>query len=101
MSEFYYRLREWTYCTFDDDGDYVTYRRTVVNVETFKVLRHTPKGAVISVSGEPRFICKNWTKQFACPTVEEAIVSYKARKEKQIAIYEARIRDVKEALTSL
>lgn len=39
----------------------------------------------------PRFQNFNWNKKFACPTLAEAFISYEARKNREIGIYQARI----------
>lgn len=89
----YYRLEEVSYSSCGVD----------IQVHAFKVLKHTPTGARIDdyryrASGKGRLISRNWRKQWACPTIDEAIKSFVARKTRQILIYEARIRAAKEAL---
>jgi hypothetical protein len=89
----YYRLEEVQYYAAGVE----------VQVGTYEVLKHTPTGARINdyrsrAHGKGRLISRNWNKQWACPTIDEAIKSFVARKTRQILIYEARIRTAKEAL---
>lgn len=71
----------------------------VVNLFKYPVLKHTPKGVWISqLGGRPMFICQNWRKKFACPTIEEAKHSFIKRKERQAGIYEARAMNARKAI---
>jgi len=72
-----------------------------VSPETFKVLRRTPKGAWIEcyyVRGMKKFVLLTAKKQFASNTLDEALTCFVKRKEAQIRILTARIKDAKEAL---
>lgn len=89
----YYRLEEVRY-SFP----------TTVQVHAFEVLSRTPTGARINdyrsrASGKGRLISRSWHKQWACPTIDEAIKSFVARKTRQIGIHKARILAAEEALT--
>ncbi|TGT76186.1 MULTISPECIES: hypothetical protein [unclassified Mesorhizobium] len=100
MTEHYYRIDETTYSAgVDEWGDPLPGGPTRPNLHAYKARKHTPCGVVIDdYSERGKFINRNWRKQFALPTVEEAIVSYRARKERQIGIYQANIRAINEAL---
>ena len=71
----------------------------VIHLNTFPVLRHTPKGVWIrDHGGDRRFICNSWTKRYALPSIEEAKHSFIKRKERQAGIYEARARTARQVL---
>lgn len=89
----YYRLVEVSYSSC----------RVEIQVGAYEVLKHTPTGTRINdyrsrASGKGRLISRNWHKQWACPSIDEAIKSFVARKERQIRIYKARIATAEEAL---
>lgn len=70
----------------------------------FAVLRHTPCGVWLSSAGEfglPRFVLRSSRKRFACPTKEEAVESFRARKAKEIRILRGKIADAEAALALL
>jgi len=64
-------------------------------LQTYKVLRHTPKGVQLKTVGwtkrNIKFVLDASHKQWACPTIEKAKESYRRRKAKQVEIYEARL----------
>lgn len=65
----------------------------------FQVVRQTPRGVRINdYTGRSRFISRDWNKQWACPTVEEARQSFMARKRRQVLILKARLARAEEAL---
>lgn len=101
--EVYYRIVEVHYSAgVDEWGDPLPGGPVRTNLHTFTVVKHTPCGVVIlDDCANRRFINRSWTKQFALPTVEEAIVSYKARKRREIEIMNARVRSAEEALRYL
>lgn len=68
------------------------------------VVKVTPKGVWLEWStqwSDLKFQCHNWTKKFACATIDEAVASYRARKARQIGIYEARLRTARRCLELL
>ena len=79
--------------------------RIELRLMEYKVLKHTPKGVWIdpyyvrgwAVSGERRFVRRNATKRFACPTIEEARESFLARKNRQIRILSAQLKSARRA----
>lgn len=90
----------------DQWGEYVsTGSYVALQLQEFQVIKHTPKGVRIQdyhyrggTLETGRLICHDWNKKWACPTVEEARLSFIARKKRQARIYEARLRQAKEAL---
>ena len=72
-----------------------------VYLQTFDVLRETPKGIWIgysNFSGWKRFVNLSAKKKYACLSKEDALISFKARKERQVEILEHQLRYAKEAL---
>jgi len=76
--------------------------RVVVSLETYEILRKTPKGAWVQCFGKDKFVLLAAKKRFACPTKEEALKSFVARKSTQrrilsdkILVAESAIREAK------
>jgi hypothetical protein len=95
----YYRLEDKRFAGIvNEDGDPGPSSLRVVTYE-FTLVRRTPKGAWIRpVYGEPRFVRDAAKKRFACPSLEEAKASFRARKRRQIRILEARLRDARRSI---
>lgn len=78
-------------------------------LRAFPVLRETPAGVWLAVVGGPReidgrsakFVLRAANKRWACPTVDEAVVSWRARKAKQLAIYRKRVQQIEQAVCRL
>lgn len=64
----------------------------------YRAIKHTPKGVWLDVCGDKRFVLKSAKKRFACPTKLDALESFLARKNRQIAICQWRIDDARKAL---
>lgn len=98
--ETWYRIhdfREAPYC--NEFGDPEGSSTPAVAVQKYLVKKRTPKGVFVA-DGSPRgrFILNTSHKKFACPTIELAIESWKARKARERSIYAARIRHIDEVL---
>jgi hypothetical protein len=65
-------------------------------VMEYPVVRYTPKGAWLWVNDRERFVRLDARKRFACPTLREALVSFIARKQRQVGIYRANIEHCRE-----
>ncbi|MEB3059362.1 hypothetical protein, partial [Parvimonas sp. D9] len=100
-----FRLEDKTYATLDpykypwgNDDDFDIF--TQLELRYFPIRSHTPCGWTIKQHNGNgwRFISKHSTKQYALPTIEDAIKSYRARKERQAAIYQARADKARLAL---
>lgn len=75
--------------------------RAEVRLRAIPVLKVTPKGVWLACStlySEKRFVRREARKRFACPTKEEAMESFIARKNRQRQIYSARVRHINEVL---
>lgn len=105
MSDVLYRYEDHRYATLSDEyGGSSPYVR--IELRTFEVIRRTPKGVWINLFGNlapldkssQRFVLLKATKRFACETIEEAQASFRARKQRQIRIYRARMHAAEQAL---
>lgn len=100
IGQFAYRFMDQSYSALVDpyeSDDYYSY--TVVELQAFLIKKETPYGIVIwentgagFTKARTRFVNLDATKTFALPTIEDAIESYVARKERQARIYEARAK---------
>ena len=96
---FWYRFEEVGYATgLDEWGEPCGPSDVEVHLRKFLVLRETPKGVWLDAWRGPRFVLRDARKRYACPTKEEARVSFIARKKAQIRIYNARIHTAELAL---
>ena len=79
-----------------------------LDVKEYKLVRETPKGYWIiddlwdydeeSVETYKKWVSKTARKRWAYPTKEEALVSFKARKRRQIRILTYQLSEAKTAL---
>ena len=109
----FFRYEERTYSRGCDEFDnpYPGYTLELELLE-FRMVKKTPKGAWISrywegnprfdirphLSEERRFVRLGTRKQFAHPTKEEALESFRRRKKRQLKILEAQARQAGLAL---
>lgn len=99
VGDTWYRYEDIRYASFDDDGDRYGDGRVTVNVQTFTVEKITPKGVWINIGGDQRrFILTNARKKFAHPNKDAALLSFVARKERQISILSAQLKNTNRAL---
>jgi len=89
---FLYRITdEW------EDG------RVRIRVNRYRVAKETPKGVWIhrcqfsSYPEDRKFVLRSGRRRFAYPTIDEAKVSFLARKDRQIRILNAQMDKAKEA----
>lgn len=102
--EFWYRVQETHYAAPLDEYDRPCGEgSTIVRLYKYRVISHTPKGVWVweGVCSGKRFVRTEARKRFACPTVEEAIASFQARKARQLGILNAQIKKVNRALKYL
>lgn len=98
---FLYRFEEHSYAAssgWDDDTWIST--GPYLELEAFLIRSITPKGWTIEADNALgwRFIGREHTKRYALPTVEEALESFIARKEKQESIYLNRAKRARNAI---
>ena len=72
--------------------------RVEVHPESFLIVKRTPKGAWVNTYFGRKFVNLGARKRWACPTREEAMESFIARKERQLSILKAQARNVEAAL---
>lgn len=102
-AEVWYRVEDRRYSVADEWGDH-SYTTVQIHVREIPVLRHTPKGVWLeepwNIAGEgKRFVLRDARKRWACPSKEEAMESFRARKQRQARILRARLATVEEALS--
>jgi hypothetical protein len=73
-------------------------RSLMLVLHEYIILSRTPRGTWIDVFCRKRFVLDGARKRYACPTKEEALESYRARKEKQIGILEHQLARARAAL---
>ncbi len=85
-----------------DERDYGEGCHPAVRIQLYEysVVRETPKGYWIRI---PYYFGKKWVsnytkKRFAYPSTEEAMLSFKARKRRQVAILEYKLSRASMAL---
>jgi hypothetical protein len=100
MTEIWYRFEDYMESAGVDEWENSLGPGTVqVRCREFRAIRHTPKGVWLDIGYVPnRFVLKSATKQYACPTREDALRSFVARKTRQASIYRARVRRAEIAL---
>jgi hypothetical protein len=104
MSDVWYRYEDVSYAhlSFDVNGGESYYSTLRVELRKFDVVRRTPKGVWLAVGfTDKRWVSTTARKRFACPTVEEARESFRARKQRQMKIHEARADRARRALREL
>lgn len=96
----FYRIEDRYYAGGCEDNPY-----TIERVEKleYTVVSETKCGYWIQLylGGQKRWVSKTSTKRFAYPTLEEAKKSFILRKNRQIHIYETKIRRIKSCLFKL
>ena len=96
----YYRYESYTVGVgYNPETETCSGHRVKIILRIYDVTKITPKGVVLSVYGERKFVLNSAIKQYACATTELAKASFIARKKKQISILSRCISDAKEAIT--
>lgn len=97
--EVYYRFTNMSHSSVDEWGDVIpgsSYPE--VYLQRHYVKHRTPCGVRLTCG---RFINEKATKRYAWPTIEEAKISFLKRKEREIAIYQSRVRTAEKAMKRL
>ena len=79
----------------DEYGERRGSGRLAVELEQYRVVKVTRCGVRLC---NGRFVNLSSRKRFACPTKADAVVSFKARKQRQLFILGAKVSRVEEAL---
>ena len=85
---------------FTGDDDYTCSVYVTIYLEEYNIIKETPKGmwVVSPYGGRKHFVNLISRKKFACLSKEEALISFKARKERQIRVLESQLGHAKIAL---
>jgi hypothetical protein len=99
IGDHWYRIEDRRFSVADDWGDHA-YTDHDAAIRVLIVTKVTPKGVKVKFGtiGTTHFILDSATRKFACPTVALALESYRARKRRQLGIYQARIDGIKKSL---
>lgn len=88
MEKFYYRCKEVLWSR----GNGFLEPRVTVHINSYRVLDETKCGAWIEdFIGHRKFVLNGARNSWARPTKEEAIISFRARKRRQIKILKAQL----------
>jgi hypothetical protein len=106
---YWYRYDDIQYASPLDEYERVGIGEIKVHLQEYRVVKETPKGVWLQQQSsfskfgdsDRRFVLKDARKRFACPTKEQAMESFEARKKAQIRIYTARIKRAEKALLDL
>lgn len=97
----WYRYEDHTYAS-SDEFDSISDSSLEVRLVMFPVVKVTPKGVWLgSVLSNKRFVLRDATRRYACPTRAEARESYIARKRKQARIYQHRVDRATECIRAV
>ena len=97
--EVLYRYEDVLYGSVDPYREIVLNQHTLkIELREYPIIKKTPKGTKIDISGKHRIVRDNAKNQFACKTKEEAILSFIFRKKRQLEILTERAKYVKIAL---
>lgn len=102
--EIWYRYEDVRYAPSVDEFDRPLGKGTLeVHLREFHVVKRTSKGVWLSYGGicKPRFVLRDAYRRYACPTIEEAKVSFVARKTRQAKIYRSRMERALEAIRKM
>ena len=99
MQEEWYRFVDIQWAPPVDEWDNIIgVGKLTVELYRWHVEKHTPKG--VRLEGG-KFVLRDARKRWACPTIEEALESFKARKKRQIKIHQATVRRAEKALAEI
>lgn len=95
-----YRLEDRTYSTVIDPDAECFSSELKVDLAKFKVIKETPKGAWVECPpfDGKRFVLNGSGKRLCHETIELALESFIARKQRAVLILKARLRDAEEAI---
>ncbi len=98
-TEKFYRYEDELVHTWDYEFETITSSKVIVTLKEFSVVKHTPCGVWLSVYGSRKFVKTKARKRWACPTKEEAMESFLARKSKQKRILSSQLDRVERAIS--
>jgi hypothetical protein len=93
----WYRVVDGRYAPPLDEWEYpVGQGRVYVSIHEYRVTRETPKGVWLD---NGRFVLRDARKRWACPTRDEAVESFLARKRRQLRLLNSTVSQVEQAVT--
>lgn len=96
----FYRYEDYLVSAGTDEwGEPVGPPHVRIRLLELRVVRLTPKCAVVDYYGQEKRILLSAHARFACETTEQALISYRRRKQSQVKILEAQLGNVRRALT--
>jgi hypothetical protein len=103
--EHWYRFEDFREADWDPWAEFEqpTTSHAALRLLRYEVMKTTPKGVWLAqryggwTTYPQRFVLREANKRWACPTIEEAAESWKARKAAQSRILNARLKSVAEA----
>jgi hypothetical protein len=100
MTEYWFRYESRRYAAPVDEFDNpIGCGRIEIRVFRYPIVKVTRKGAWLDVGlSKNRFVLRDGNKRFACPTRQEALQSFVARKLRQISILRAQLSGAEDAL---
>jgi hypothetical protein len=95
---YWYRVESRSVSDIDWEGEPAG-SHMEISLCKLEVLKNTPKGVWLKqFMRDKKFVLREAHKRFACPTIAEAFESFRARRARQIRIFNTRIAEVNEAL---
>lgn len=94
MTEYLYRYEDVQYASYDPFSDHSGPGELRVRLRKFPIERRTRKGAWVC----GRFVLLSARKRYACPTQDEAMESFIARKKRQLSIHQYAVARAQTAL---
>lgn len=100
VRELMYRYEDVQYAAMlDEFENQVGVSRPELRLFTYPIKSRTPKGVWLDMGfGDRKFILLTARKRYACPTREEALASFVARKERQADILGSQLARVQTVL---
>lgn len=95
--ECWYRYHDMRVAEYMTESDTFTSSICKVVLQKIPVLHYTPKGVWLDWKGRS-FVLTDARKRWACPTEKEAMVSFLARKKRQLGIIKAQLDNVNDAI---
>lgn len=93
--EKWYRVEGKRYAVSDEYGDHYFFTDVRLICTAYRVAKHTPKGVRLETG---RFVGNNFKKQWASPTVKDALKHFQERRKAEIRILESKLSIARDAL---
>ncbi len=98
---YWYRFSESVTYNIKFDSYFLELCSVKLKLEEYKVIKKTACGVWINLGvGEKKFVLEKAKKRWACPTIEEALISFEYRKRKQVKILKDQLEISSKALVA-